>query len=106
LIAKSRQNIIIVATVITITPVPFGAGSAPNKDRKPPTISFTHASASKDTTVAALPTTINGFLLPHGKRQLSLRMPMYGCTKVPVKGPAIQTKARSDLLIPRERRKG
>lgn len=66
----------IVAIMITTILVPFDAGSTPKMDKNPPTISFTHASASKDTTVAALPTTMNGFLLPHDKRQLSLRMPI------------------------------
>jgi hypothetical protein len=49
---------------------------------------------------------MNGFLLPHDIRQLSLLIPMYGCTNAPDRGPAIQTKARSDLLIPSERRYG
>ena len=93
----------IVAMIMITILAPADVDSTPNIDRKPPTISFTHARASNETTVAAPPTTMNGFLLP---RQLSLRIPMYGCTSAPVKGPAIQTNARSDLLIPRDRRNG
>jgi hypothetical protein len=86
--------------------VPVDVRSTPNIPRKPPTVSFTHARASRATIVAKPPTTMKGFLLPQDERQLSLQIPIYGCTSVPVRGPAIQTKASKALLIPRDRRKG
>jgi hypothetical protein len=49
---------------------------------------------------------MNGLLFPQGERHLSLLMPTYGWTRVPESGPAIQTKARSDLLIPKLSRYG
>ena len=54
--------------------------------------------------VAAAPPSMNGFRFPQDTRQLSLRIPTYGWTKVPDKGPAIHTKANKDLLIPKESR--
>ena len=49
---------------------------------------------------------MNGFLFPQRVEQLSLRMPMYGCTNVPVRGPANQVNASNALLNPNERRYG
>lgn len=106
LIAKSRQYINIVATTILVILAPWDCRSTPNIDRNPPTISCTQDRASKEMISATAPPTINGFLLPHGCRQLSLRIPMYGCTRVPVTGPAIHTNARRALLMPRESRYG
>lgn len=90
--------------IVTLTP--DDSGGAPSSDRIPPTISLTHASASKEKTVAMPPPIIKGFRFPQLTRQLSLLIPTYGCTKVPVKGPAIHTNASNDLLIPSESKYG
>jgi hypothetical protein len=106
LIAKSRQYIKIVATTMVVTWTADAPGSNPNIDKKPPTISLTQASVISEMMVAKPPPTNKRLRLPQGMRQLSLRMPIYGWTRVPVKGPAIHTNASSDLLIPRDSRYG
>lgn len=65
-----------------------------------------HARIIKEIIVATAPPSMNGFLFPHDILHLSLNMPTYGCTSVPVSGPAIQTKAIRDLLKPSETRNG
>ena len=88
------------------TLTPCDSGSAPKSPKDPWTISLVHARAKRDMAVAKAPESMNGTLFPYLMRQLSLRIPTYGWTRVPDKGPAIHTKARSDLLIPRDRRYG
>lgn len=80
--------------------------SAPNKPRIPPTISRTHDNARSDMIVAAAPVAMNGVRFPHFDLQLSLRIPTYGCTRAPERGPAIQTKAMIDLLRPNDNKYG
>ncbi len=88
------------------TLTPCDSGSAPKSPRNPWTISLVHARANREIAVAKAPESMNGTLFPYLMRQLSLRIPTYGWTSVPDKGPAIHTKARSALLIPRDKRYG
>lgn len=106
LMAKSNRYTNITATTIIVTRTPLDSLSAPKSPKNPPTISRTHARARRDTIVAAVPAAMNGTRFPHFDRQLSLNMPMYGCTKVPLNGPAIQTSAISDLLSPKDSKYG
>lgn len=91
---------------MTVTFTPWEAGSAPKRLRRPVTMSLLQARIMSEAMVAAAPPSMKGFLFPHGILQLSLSMPTYGCTRVPVSGPAIQTKAISDLLRPSDNRYG
>lgn len=81
-------------------------GSAPKRLKKPPTMSLDQARIIKEIIVATVPPSMNGFLFPHDTLHLSLSMPTYGCTSVPVSGPAIQTRAIRDLLKPSDTKKG
>lgn len=92
------------AKVIAVILTPFEAASAPKRPSVPVTISRVHAKATRETMVAAAPAIIKGLRFPHDKRQLSLIIPTYGWTSVPESGPAIQTNASSDLLIPKDKR--
>lgn len=96
---KTASTIIVIATPLDSLPTP-------NIPRMPPTSSRVHANAIREITVASPPLMMYGFLLPHLLRDLSLLMPTYGCTSTPESGPAIQTKARTVLLRPREIRYG
>lgn len=96
----------IVARTMTVVLVAAEVESTPKIPRNPATISLTQARASRATIVPAPPTIMNGFLLPHDTRQLSLQIPIYGCTRAPVNGPAIHTKASRALLIPRDSKYG
>lgn len=87
---------------VTFTPREFG--SAPKRPRKPWTISLVQARARNENAVAAAPPSMKGLRFPHGIRQLSLLIPMYGWTSTPDNGPAIHTNANMDLSMPKERR--
>lgn len=80
--------------------------ATPKMERKPATISLAHARKKSDIIVEIAPPTMKGRLLPYFNRQLSLLRPTYGCTRVPERGPAIQTSASRDLLRPRDKRYG
>lgn len=104
--AKSRMYTKRIAKHITVTLTPFDCASAPKMPRKPCTISLAQAKPRRDTMVAMAPAIIKGCRFPHATLQLSLRIPMYGWTKVPDRGPAIHTKASRDLLIPSDNKYG
>src|SRR5450432_3467493 len=85
---------------------PSESPSAPKMPKKPRPNSLTQARARRENIVPIDPPIINGFRLPQDILQLSLRIPTYGCTSEPERGPAIQTRAIRDLLRPRDNRYG
>lgn len=93
-----------IAKVIAVILTPFEAASAPKRPSVPVTISRAQAKATRDTMVAAAPAIMKGLRFPHDDRQLSLIIPTYGWTSVPESGPAIQTSASNDLLMPKDKR--
>ena len=94
------------AKTMTLVLTPDDSESAPKRPRKLVMISLAHASVMRDRIVAIAPPMMNGRLLPHEMRQLSLFIPTYGWTSAPDSGPAIQTSASIDLLNPRDKRYG
>ena len=94
------------AKTIVACLTPSLSGDWPNAPATPWTISLAQANIMREKMVAIAPAKMNGFRFPQGTRQLSLRIPTYGWTSVPESGPAIQTKARADLLMPRDSKYG
>lgn len=106
LMAKSRTYTITTAKRIVRVFVADEFQPTPKMDRKPATISLAQANKNNDTVVDIAPPMMNGRLLPYLDLQLSLLRPTYGWTRVPERGPAIQTSASRDLLRPRDKRYG